>query len=387
MMNRNTGKNARIALEDGTVVRGRSFGAEGSAFGEIVFNTSLTGYQEILTDPSYAGQVVVLTASQIGNYGICPEDDEADRTALQGLVVREHSRVTSNFRSVQDLSDWLVERGIVAIDEVDTRALTRRIREHGEMRVLVTTEENGSDAELVERVVASPGLRGRDLIREVTRSDTVVWTAGYESEFAPVDLLPPHPTTLRIVAIDCGIKRNILRSLVQAGFEVHVVPARTSAAEILALEPRGLFLSNGPGDPAAAPWLVDTVRNLVIDREMPTFGICLGHQVLAQVFGGTTYKMQFGHHGGNHPVRDVATGKIAITSQNHSFAVDAASLPDSVEISHVNLNDGTIEGLRHRHLPAWSIQHHPEAAPGPHDALDRFSVWRDFLLGESCSTR
>ncbi|MCB9881351.1 MAG: glutamine-hydrolyzing carbamoyl-phosphate synthase small subunit [Planctomycetes bacterium] len=386
-MNRNTGKNARIALEDGTVVRGRSFGAEGSAFGEIVFNTSLTGYQEILTDPSYAGQVVVLTASQIGNYGICPEDDEADRTALQGLVVREHSRVTSNFRSVQDLSDWLVERGIVAIDEVDTRALTRRIREHGEMRVLVTTEENGSDAELVERVVASPGLRGRDLIREVTRSDTVVWTAGYESEFAPVDLLPPHPTTLRIVAIDCGIKRNILRSLVQAGFEVHVVPARTSAAEILALEPRGLFLSNGPGDPAAAPWLVDTVRNLVIDREMPTFGICLGHQVLAQVFGGTTYKMQFGHHGGNHPVRDVATGKIAITSQNHSFAVDAASLPDSVEISHVNLNDGTIEGLRHRHLPAWSIQHHPEAAPGPHDALDRFSVWRDFLLGESCSTR
>ncbi|MCA8972246.1 MAG: glutamine-hydrolyzing carbamoyl-phosphate synthase small subunit [Planctomycetes bacterium] len=385
-MNKNTAKNARIALEDGTVYRGRSFGAEGSAFGEIVFNTSLTGYQEILTDPSYAGQVVVLTASQIGNYGICPEDDEAERTALQGLVVREHSRVTSNFRSVQDLSDWLVERGIVAIDEVDTRALTRKIREHGEMRVLVTTEESGSDAELVERVVASPGLRGRDLISEVTRPDTVAWTAGYESDFAPVDLLPAHKATLRIVAIDCGIKRNILRSLVQAGFEVHVVPARTSAAEILELEPRGLFLSNGPGDPAAAPWLVDTVRSLVIDRELPTFGICLGHQVLAQVFGGTTYKMQFGHHGGNHPVRDVATGKIAITSQNHSFAVDAASLPDSVEISHVNLNDGTVEGIRHRHLPAWSIQHHPEAAPGPHDALDRFSVWHDFLLGESCQT-
>nr|HMQ23217.1 glutamine-hydrolyzing carbamoyl-phosphate synthase small subunit [Planctomycetota bacterium] len=296
----------------------------------------------------------------------------------------EHSRITSNFRSEKGLDAWLKERGIVAIDDVDTRALTRRIRDHGEQRVLLTTVSDASDEELVAQVRASTGLVGHDWISEVTRSQVGVWTPGYESSFAPRTLLDhehqePKAASLRVTAIDCGIKRNILRSLVQAGFSVHVVPARISPADILALEPHGLFLSNGSGDPAAAPWLVETVRELVLEHQLPTFGICLGHQILAQVFGAKTYKMAFGHHGGNHPVRDCRTGRIAITSQNHSFAVDEASLPSSVEVSHRNLNDGTIEGIRHRELSAWSIQHHPEAAPGPHDSLHHFAEWRSML--------
>lgn len=374
-------------LEDGTVMHGRAFGAAGTAHGEIVFNTSLTGYQEILTDPSYAGQVVVLTASQIGNYGMSEEDDESTGAWLSGLVVRECSRIASNFRSTSALDDWLDARGVVAIDDVDTRALTRRIREHGEMRVLVTTDRDAGDASLLEQVRSAPGLAGRDLLSEVSRTASEEWTLDYSSEFAPHSLLPrAEGERLRIVAIDCGVKRNILRSLVQTGFDVCVMPARSSAGEILAQKPSGLFLSNGPGDPAAAPWLVDTVRALTVDRQLPTFGICLGHQVLAQVLGGKTYKMQFGHHGANHPVRDNQTGRIDITSQNHSFAVDGDSLPSDVEVSHVNLNDGSVEGIRHTELSAWSIQHHPEASPGPHDALHVFERWREILRGSEAAT-
>lgn len=382
MLGRSGRKEARIALENGTVLRGRSFGADGEAAGEIVFNTSLTGYQEIVTDPSYAGQVVTLTASQVGNYGMSDEDDESDKAWLSGLIIREHSRVASNFRANAELGEWLRARDIVAIDDVDTRALTRRIREHGEMRVIVTTEMESSDEALVERVRATSGLAGRDLLSEVSRTSTEVWPHDFESDFAPLQLLPRVEGPLvPIVAIDCGIKRNILRSLVRCGFEVHVVPAKTSADEIRKLNARGLFLSNGPGDPSAAPWLVDCVRELTVEHKMPTFGICMGHQVLAQVLGGKTYKMEFGHHGANHPVRDMRSGRIDITSQNHSFAVDAESLPDSVEVTHINLNDGTVAGIAHRELPAWSIQYHPEAAPGPHDALHLFARWREELKG------
>ena len=368
---------ARIALEDGTVLAGRAFGAEGTAFGELVFNTSLSGYQEIVTDPSYLGQVVVLTYPHIGNYGICAEDDESTQPWLSALVVREASRVRSNFRSGKGIDAYLKDQGIVAIDSVDTRLLTRRIRSGGEMRVLVTTEVEASDSELVERVKASDGLDGRDLIGEVTRKEAIDWQAEYESEFSPhrrLDRVEGEP--IQIVAIDCGIKRNILRSLARIGFAVRVVPAHASAEEILACSPRALFLSNGPGDPSAAPYLIDSIRKVVLDRELPTFGICMGHQILSQVFGGSTYKMPFGHHGGNHPVKELATGRIDITAQNHSFAVDGESLPDDVEVTHINLNDQTVEGVRHKHLSAWSVQYHPEAAPGPHDALDLFARFR-----------
>ncbi|MDP6423129.1 MAG: glutamine-hydrolyzing carbamoyl-phosphate synthase small subunit [Planctomycetota bacterium] len=368
----------RLALEDGTVLHGKSFGASGTTTGELVFNTAMTGYQEILTDPSYRGQVVLLTYPHVGNYGVCPEDDESPRPWVEGLVVREASRLASNFRAGRELAPWLRDQGVVAIQDVDTRLLTRRIRTAGEMRVLLTTETEDSDAELVARVKASPGLEGRDLIAEVTRETATDWKPGFDSTFSPSNLLPRREgEPIRIVAIDCGIKKNILRSLTEAGFSVHVVPARTTADEIMTQQPEALFLSNGPGDPSAASYLVDAVRRVALDHAVPTFGICMGHQILSQVLGGRTYKMQFGHHGANHPVKELATGKIAITSQNHSFAVDADSLPDDVEVTHLNLNDGTVEGLRHKSLPMWSVQFHPEAAPGPHDALGLFIRFRD----------
>ncbi len=371
---------ARLALEDGTILHGRSFGAAGTATGEIVFNTSMTGYQEILTDPSYRGQVVLLTYPHIGNYGICAEDDESARPWVEGLVVREASRTTSNFRAGRDLSSWLRDLGIVAIEGVDTRSLTRRIRASGEMRVLLSTDD-ASDEQLIEDVRASRSLEGRDLIRDVTRAEATDWSRAFESDFSPHDRLPMHDDRpIRIAAIDCGIKRNILRSLAQCGFAVRVLPANTTAEDILAGSPRALFLSNGPGDPSAAPYLVETVRRLVVDERLPTFGICMGHQILAQVFGGKTYKMPFGHHGANHPVQELATGRIDITAQNHSFAVDDDSLPEGVEVTHRNLNDGTVEGIRHKELAAWSVQYHPEASPGPHDSLGLFARFRDTLL-------
>lgn len=366
----------RLVLEDGTVLHGNSFGAEGASIGELVFNTSMTGYQEILTDPSYRGQVVMLTYPLIGNYGICPEDDESSKCWLDGLIVREASRMHSNFRAGRDLPGYLRDQGVVAIDGVDTRYLTKKIRSSGEMKVLLTSDTSASDAELIERVRSAPGLAGRDLVQDVSRKEQAHWTQGYESEFSPEPETKAKQPPIPIVAIDCGIKRNILRSLIESGFDVNVVPAHASCDEIRALTPRGLFLSNGPGDPAAIPYVVDTVRRLALDDGLPTFGICLGHQILSQVLGGRTYKMPFGHHGGNQPVKDLRTGKIEITAQNHSFAVDEDSLPDDVEITHRNLNDGTVEGLAHRHRPIWSVQYHPEAAPGPHDSLGLFARFR-----------
>lgn len=376
---------ARLVLEDGTVLHGRSIGAQGTSIGELVFNTSLSGYQEILTDPSYRGQVVLLTYPLIGNYGICPEDDESTHPWLSGLVVREASRVASNFRAGTSLRSYLVSQEVVAIDGVDTRLLTRKVRSGGEMKVLLTTDPEASDEELLTRVRAAPGTDGIDLVREVTSEQAVDWTVGYESEFSPKPTSSPDVSErIPVVAIDCGIKRNILRSLVEYGFEVRVVPASASAEQILAASPRGLFLSNGPGDPSAVPYLVDTVKRLVVDEKLPTFGICLGHQILSRVLGGTTFKMRFGHHGANHPVKELATGRIDITSQNHSYAVDADSMPDGVEVTHLNLNDGTVEGIRHKELPVWSVQYHPEAAPGPHDALGLFARFRAMFDQTPC---
>ncbi|MFQ5505359.1 MAG: glutamine-hydrolyzing carbamoyl-phosphate synthase small subunit [Planctomycetota bacterium] len=367
---------ARLILEDGTVLHGRSIGAPGKALGELVFNTSHTGYQEILTDPSYRGQVVLLTCPHIGNYGICAEDDESARPWLEGLVVREAARLPSNFRAGTDLSSYLRSQEIVAIDGIDTRLLTRKVRSGGEMRSLITTDEEPSDDALTGEVRASAGTRGRDLVSDVTRVDSVDWKLGYESRFSPRRNGDLPEGLIPIVAIDCGIKRNILRSLVEHGFRVRVVPAGTPAEEILASSPCGVFISNGPGDPSGVPYLVETMRELTLAKRLPTFGICLGHQILSLVLGGRTYKMRFGHHGGNHPVKELATGRIDITSQNHSYAVDADSLPGDVEVTHLNLNDGSVEGLRHEKLPVWSVQYHPEAAPGPHDALGLFARFR-----------
>lgn len=377
-MTQETRPPARLVLEDGTVLRGRSFGAAGSATGELVFNTAMTGYQEILTDPSYRGQVVLLTCPHIGNYGVCAEDDESTQPWVEGFVVREASRISSNFRAGRDLGSYLRDQGIPAIEGVDTRLLTRKIRSGGEMRVLITTDDALRDEELLARVRAAPGLAGRDLVREVTRKDATLWTSSYESEFSPSGLLPGNGDRPRIpiVAIDCGIKRNILRSLTHCGFDVRVFPAHATAEDIMASSPRALFLSNGPGDPSASPYLVKAIRTVVLDERLTTFGICMGHQILSQVFGGKTYKMRFGHHGANHPVKELATGRIDITSQNHSFAVDPDSLPEEIEVTHVNLNDGTVEGLRHTELPVWSVQFHPEASPGPQDALGLFARFR-----------
>ncbi len=376
-MSQTARKPARILLEDGTVCIGRSFGAEGQSIGELVFNTSLCGYQEILTDPSYRGQVVLFTYPHIGNYGISPEDDESSHPWLCGMIVRECSRIASSFRAGTSLPAYLVEQGVVGIEGVDTRMLTTKVRTGGAMRVLLTTDMERSEASLLKELRQAPGLEGRDLVQEVISSETRTWERGMESDFsARLKGMPKESERIRIVAIDCGIKRNILRCLYESAFEIQVVPATTTAEEILALEPAGLFLSNGPGDPAAVPYLVDTVKRLCLDQALPTFGICLGHQILSQVLGGKTYKMPFGHHGGNHPVKELATGKIEITSQNHSFAVDADSLPDSVQVTHINLNDDTVEGMAHDELPIWSIQYHPEAAPGPHDSLDLFTRFR-----------
>jgi carbamoyl-phosphate synthase small subunit len=346
--------------------------------GEIVFHTALTGYQEILTDPSYRGQIVVMTYPHIGNYGVTHEDEEAGRAWVEGFVVREHTRLPSNFRSAGSLGDYLRERGIPAIDGLDTRRLTRHVRTQGALRAMITTDETAGEPELVERVRSSPSTSDVDHVKAVTCARPYHWTRGYESPFAPL-VEPPSGERIRLVAVDYGAKRNILRSLVVCGFDVHVVPATATAAEIRALSPEALFLSNGPGDPALLGYAVETVADLVAD--IPTFGICLGHQILSQVFGGKTFKLKFGHHGANHPVMDLATRRVEITSQNHSFAVDPESLPSGdLEVTHVNLNDRTVEGFAHKRLPVHAVQYHPEAAPGPHDALYLFAQFRRRVL-------
>ena len=377
---------ARLVLADGTVYRGTAFGAPTVADGEVVFNTSMTGYQEIVTDPSYAGQIVTMTYTQIGNVGVNPMDEEAERPFLRGFVVKELFDEPSNYRATGSLSGFLAERGIPGIAGLDTRALVRRIREGGaQVAVLSTDPEQQDEAALVARAQQAPELDGRDLVAEVTCREPYVWTKGRWEGIGGQVPRPHRPTErLRLVAYDFGVKRNILRLLVEQGFDVTVVPATTSAADALALEPDAVFLSNGPGDPAAVEGVREHVRELA--ERKPLFGICLGHQILGLSLGGTTRKLKFGHHGGNQPGQDLATGKVAICAENHGYAVDADSLESAgepVEVTHKNLNDGTVEGLAHRERPIFSVQYHPEASPGPHDAAYFFDRFRQ--MAERCA--
>lgn len=355
---------AVLVLENGRVFRGTAIGPVRESIGEVVFNTSMTGYQEILSDPSYAGQIIVFTAPQIGNIGCNAEDMEASRVYCAGLAVRECSPVTSNWRSQGDLEAWLGGQGIGGIDGIDTRALTRELRDGGAQRGAISTATDDIDG-LLARIRNAPEMEGQDLVARVTCEATYHWD---EPPWSPPELPTSWPKAeLSVVAVDYGIKHNILRDLRGVGCKLTVVSARCSAREILAMKPDGLFLSNGPGDPAAVGYAIETVRELFASR-VPLFGICLGHQILALALGARTYKLPFGHHGGNHPVMDLSTRKVEITSQNHGFAVDASTLPDHARVSHVNLYDQTVEGIEVRDRPAFSVQYHPEASPGPHDS-------------------
>lgn len=356
-----------LALEDGRVFRGTAFGATGTATGEVCFNTSMTGYQEVVTDPSYRGQIVAMTYPLIGNYGTNEADQESARPHVRGFVIGELSPVPSNWRHEMSLESYLTRWGVVGLEGIDTRALTRHLRTRGAMRAVISSEPL-SDDEAVARALASSPMSGSDYVREVSTPENYLWDAdSLESrEWSLTGPQPLPPATRRVVAYDFGIKKNILRRLRQQGFEVQVVNARTSAEDVLALKPDGIFLSNGPGDPAALTYVHQEVRRLV--GRKPIFAICLGHQMIGHAFGGRTFKLKFGHRGGNQPVKDLRSGRVAITSQNHGFAVDPDSLPPNLEVTHINLNDGTVEGLRATDAPVFSVQYHPEAAPGPHDA-------------------
>ena len=365
---------ALLALADGTIFPGSSFGAEGEAVGEVVFNTSLTGYQEILTDPSYKGQIVTMTYTEIGNVGVNPEDVESRRPFVEGFIVKEYWERQSNWRARQSLGAYLKEHGIVGIHGLDTRALVRHLRDHGAQEGVISTVDLDPQR-LVAKAKATPSLLGRDLVKEVTCAEPYEWTqghwelgSGYRETKSTSDTQDSGLRTqdFSVVAYDYGIKFNILRNLVAAGCRVTVVPAHTPAAEVLAMQPDGVFLSNGPGDPDAVPYARANVEALI--GKVPIFGICLGHQIMGLALGGTTYKLKFGHHGGNHPVMDLSTRKVEITSQNHGFCVDVESLHGRAELTHVNLNDKTVEGLAHTDYPLFSVQYHPESSPGPHDA-------------------
>ena len=349
---------AFVLLEDGSWFAGTTARPLDPAFGEVVFTTNLTGYQETFTDPSYLGQIVVMTAPMIGNYGVNPEDSESDHPQVSGVVVRELSRHASNWRSTQSLDEWLAAAGVPVLEGIDTRRLTRHLRERGAMRGVVAQGQEPT-RELTAQLLASPSMEGLDLASRATVRERRSEGAG------------PH-----VVAYDFGMKRNIVRMLIQAGCRVTVVPSTTSAVSVRELRPDGLFLSNGPGDPAAVGYALDMIRQLS-GAGLPTFGICLGHQLVGLAYGGATAKLPYGHRGGNHPVRDVRTDQVLITTQNHGFAVvgDADGVPGApaLEVTHLNLNDGTIEGIRHRELPLFAVQYHPEAAPGPHDALPHFA--------------
>ncbi len=373
---------ALLALEDGRSFACRSFTGPGEAGGEVVFNTSMTGYQEVLTDPSYSGQMVTMTYPLMGNYGVNPEDVESDRIQVAAFLVKEYQQFPSNFRSTQSLADYLKGQAILGVEGLDTRALTRHIRNGGAMRAMISTTDLNAES-LTRRANAVPSMVGMDLAREVTTPQPYRWTDGHPEALEAGSRLDSGLWRHRgarpsVVAMDFGLKYNIARCLDRVGFEVIVVPARTDASTIMAMAPDGLFLSNGPGDPEPVTYGIDTTRELL--GRLPIFGICLGNQILGLALGGQTYKLKFGHRGANQPVKNLATGKVEITSQNHGFAVDMESLGrDAVEVTHVNLNDNTVEGIRHCRLPAFSVQYHPEASPGPHDASYLFTQFRSMM--------
>jgi carbamoyl-phosphate synthase small subunit len=365
---------ATLALENGIWYEGEAAGAAGETGGEVVFNTSLTGYQEILTDPSYAGQIVTMTCPEIGNYGITPDDGESREPQVSGFIVRDESPVASNWRADSTLRDYLVRNNVVAISDIDTRALTRVLRSTGVMRGVIATGDI-DPRHLVDKARALPSMEGSDLVIGVTCDAPFDWSPRPSDEFTPA----PQGRSrgpLRIAAYDFGMKWNILRRFTAYGCDVRVFPATAPAAELLATSPDGVFLSNGPGDPAVLNYAIHNARELV-KADVPVFGICLGHQLLSLAMGGSTFKLKFGHRGANHPVKELETGKVEITSQNHGFAVDPASLPKDVKVTHVNLYDGTVEGLRHEKKPIFCVQYHPEAAPGPHDADYLFRQFLD----------
>jgi carbamoyl-phosphate synthase small subunit len=370
------GGEAILALADGKIFRGRAFGAIGEAVGEVVFNTAMTGYQEVLTDPSYRGQIVCMTYPEIGNVGINAEDAESARIYVEGFVVKEYCPYPSNWRSEIPLGDYLAQAGVVGIEGIDTRSLVRHIRTHGAQEAVISSADLDAGS-LVAKAKASPGLIGRDLVKEVTCAGAYDWNTGDWELGRGYRKSDSNRDAPMIVALDYGIKRNILRRLVATGFRVKVLPATASAVDILRHDPDGVFLSNGPGDPAALPYAHRAVRD-VLGRK-PVFGICLGHQILGLALGGETYKLGFGHHGANHPVKDLRTNRVEITSQNHGFAVNAESLAGRAELSHVNLNDQTLEGLRGVGVPFFSVQYHPEASPGPHDASYLFARFRKLV--------
>jgi carbamoyl-phosphate synthase small subunit len=365
---------AKLALEDGTVYTGRGFGATGETFGEVVFNTSMTGYQEVLTDPSYKGQIVTMTYPLIGNYGVNPEDTESRHPQVEGFIVRELARTPSNFRSHGTLHAYLAAHGIIGIEGIDTRALVRRLRVRGTMTGILSTADL-DDTSLVKKARTSPNIVGRDLVREVVPEKPFAWSEGFITPLA--DYLPTRPAAHHVVALDFGMKWNILRCLVQVGCRVTVLPGTARAEDVLAQKPDGIFLSNGPGDPEPLSYAVETIRNLA--GKKPMFGICLGHQLLGLALGAQTFKLKFGHRGANQPVLNKRTERVEITTQNHGFAVAVDTLPRDLEPTHVNLNDGTLEGMRHRRWPLFSVQYHPEASAGPHDSTYLFEEFRKLM--------
>lgn len=353
---------AILVLEDGRTFTGASFGADGESFGEMVFNTSMSGYQEILTDPSYAGQIVAMTYPLIGNYGTNQVDVESRKPWVEGFVVREASRVVSNYRSTASLQDYLSDNNIIGLEHIDTRALVRHIRDKGAMRCGISTVELAPKS-LLEKVLTSPQMANRELASKVTVEEPFE----YKAETRPVGSVRSAESKYHVVAFDFGVKTNSLREFAKFGCSVTVVPSNTSADKVMAMKPDGIFLSNGPGDPASMTSVIKEIKELAASKT-PMFGICLGHQLLGEALGAKTYKLKFGHRGGNQPIKDLTTGKIEITAHNHGFAVDADSLPADVEVTHINLNDNTVAGLRHKTLPVFSVQYHPESAPGPHDS-------------------
>ncbi|MBI5194354.1 MAG: glutamine-hydrolyzing carbamoyl-phosphate synthase small subunit [Nitrospirae bacterium] len=395
-------KKAILALADGTIFEGYSFGAEGEAGGEVVFNTSMAGYQEILTDPSYKGQMVTMTYPHIGNYGVNEEDIESSRPHLSGFIVKEAAQYPSNWRSQKTLQEYLKGYGVVGIQGIDTRALTRLLRDTGSIEGVISTNDN-SPEELVRKAQSASGIVGHDLVKEVTCERAYKWEEN-PPLIPPPSCLPPQgegrrihfkippPLTgggqgegelsFNVVVYDFGVKWNILRMLSQYGCDVTVVPASTTAEDVLSMNPDGILLSNGPGDPEAVTYSIENIRKLI--GRKPIFGICLGHQILGLALGGKTYKLKFGHHGGNQPVMDLSTRKVEITAQNHNFAVDINSIGSDVELTHINLNDQTVEGMRHKRYPVFSVQYHPESSPGPHDSWYLFDRFREMMRGERC---